>query len=68
MDEKLGIRFRKTQNVIINAKLFIFLHFCLRKEVKNYFMKASRQTLNFVYFQKTKTLILHLVAIKTIFT
>ena len=31
-------------------------------------MQASRQNLNFVYLQKTKILILHLVAIKTIFT
>ena len=31
-------------------------------------MQASWQNLNFVYLQKTKILILHLVAIKTIFT
>ena len=31
-------------------------------------MQASRQNLNFVYLQKTKILILHLVAIKAIFT
>ena len=31
-------------------------------------MQASQQNLNFVYLQKTKILILHLVAIKTIFT
>ena len=69
MDEKLWIRFWKMQNATINAKLFMhILHFCLRKEVKIYFMQASRQNLNFVYLQKTKTLILHLVAIKTIFT
>ena len=37
MDEKLGIRFRKMQNATINAKLFIFCIFCLRKEVKNLF-------------------------------
>ena len=30
-------------------------------------MQASRQNMNFVYLQKTKILILHLVAIKTIF-
>ena len=35
MNEKLGIKFRKLQNATINAKLSIFLHFCLRKEVKN---------------------------------
>ena len=30
-------------------------------------MQGSRQNMNFVYLQKTKILILHLVAIKTIF-
>ena len=64
MDEKLGIRFQKMQNA---AKMHI-LHFCLRKEVKIYFTQASRQNMNFVYLQKVKILILHLVAIKTIFT
>ena len=31
-----------------------------------YYMQASQQNLNFVYLQKTKILIVHLVAIKTI--
>ena len=37
MDEKLGIRFRKMQNAVINAKLFIVCIFVLRKEVKSLF-------------------------------
>ena len=43
MDEKLGIRFQKMQNATINAKLFIFCIFFLRKEVKNLFY-AGLQT------------------------
>ena len=63
MDEKLGIIFQKMQK----CKIIHILHFCLRKEVKIYLMQALTD-LNFVYLQKTKILILHLVAIKTIFT
>ena len=37
MAEKSGIRFRKMQNATINAKLFIFFIFFLRKEVKHLF-------------------------------
>ena len=62
MDEKLGIRFRKMQK----CKIIHILHFCLRKEVK--FIKCRlRQSLNFVYLQKTKILILHLCCHKNHF-
>ena len=67
MDEKLGIRFqKKMQNATINAKLFCI--FVWKRKKKNYFMQACRQNLKFVYLQKTKILILHLFAIKPIFT
>ena len=31
------------------CKIIHILHFCLRKEVKKYYMQASEQKLNFVY-------------------
>ena len=39
MDQKLGIRFRKMQK----CKIIHILHFCLRKEAKNYLMQASTE-------------------------
>ena len=65
MDEKLDFEKCKMQPLMQNYSYFAFL---FEKKVKNYFMQVSRQNLNFVYLQKTKILILHLVAIKTLFT
>ena len=54
----------KMQPLMQNYSYFAFLF--EKGSKKKYYMQASEQNLNFVYLQKTKILILHLVAIKTI--
>ena len=69
MDKKLGIGFLKRCKMQPLMQDYAYFAFLFEKGCKKkYFMQAFRQDLYFVYLQKTKTLIRHLVAMETIFT